>query len=87
MTLICKIAGRDFEFHKEFRFPVQLQAGDYVFVNGLENVSVKLVVWYLDNPGHAFVELEDQYCEGGPEDWTCVLDDMDYSSPNLNDFL
>jgi len=83
MILTCKIDGQDFEFHKTFSSPVQFRVGDYVYVSGLEEVSVTKVVWYLDKPGNAFIELAEQDCGGIVEDWACILDDMDFVVPSL----
>ena len=75
------IGGRSYEFHKEWSSPTQLRAGDIVHFDALEEVRVKKVVWYLDMPGHAFVELQDQRCEGTEKDWQNLFDEMDCSIP------
>ena len=73
----CDIGGKNYEMHKEWQSPVQLRVGDMVHLDALEEVRVANVVWYLDRPGEAFVELENQKCEGTIEDWKSLLDEMD----------
>jgi len=83
MCFTCKIDGKEFEFHKDFSAPFQLREGDLVYVDGCEAVEVAEVVWYLDNIGHAYIELKDCICSGPIADWLCILDTMDYSLPDL----
>ena len=83
MLLECRIDGRVFEFHKTFKHPAQFCVGDIVYINNLEEVEIAKIVWMLDEPGSALMELKDRNCQGVPSDWTCLLRDMDYSSPEL----
>lgn len=83
MLLTCQFDDQKVEFHKDFDSPVQFRAGDLISINGLNEGRVASVVWYLDEPGSAVLEMEDQNCEGLASNWSCILEDMDYSLPRL----
>ena len=82
MIMTVKIEGQDFEFHKSWASTVTLRKGDLVYINGLEDVLVEKVTFYLDQP-KAFVELKTMNLEGKPEEWTSIYDDMDFSVTDL----
>jgi hypothetical protein len=81
--MTCKIAGKLYEFSREFRSPTQHSVGDLMHVGELGHVKVTVLMWYIDDPGHAFMELEDAECEGAPEDWAWLLKHFDHSTPYL----
>lgn len=84
IVMECKIAGRDFEFHKEWHTPTQLREGDQLHIDDdLEGVRIKEVVWYLGDAGKAFVDVESQDLAGNPHDWACLLEVFDYSVPDI----
>jgi hypothetical protein len=83
LLMTCKIAGKFYEFSKEWRSPTQHSAGDLIHVGELGGVKVTVLMWYIDDPGHAFIELEDTECEGAPEDWAWLLKHFDHSTPDL----
>jgi hypothetical protein len=85
IILEANIDGRAYEFHKDWRASVQLREGDTVYIDGLEGVAVKSVVWYIDKPATAFVELEDVKLIGPADRWECLYGDcgFDASSPPL----
>ena len=83
LFMTCTIAGREYEFYKEFRSPTQHHVGDMIHVGDLEVVRVETIVWYINDPGHVLMELEDLKLEGVPSDWEWLLKYFDHSTPDL----
>jgi len=78
--------GEEVEFYRDFESPVQFRNGDRICFNGLEEVCIDTVAWYMDDehPHQAFIGTVVQKCKGKPEEWLCILDDMDYSCPDIS---
>ena len=80
ISLTCEIEGAEYSFEDNWESPVQLRAGDFLYINGLEDVLVEAVVWYMEPKPNAFVQLTRQACEGTVQDWDCILDDLGHSN-------
>jgi hypothetical protein len=83
LLMTCNIAGVDYEFSKEFRSPTQHRAGDAMHIGELEEVQIKSVTWYIDDPGRAFMETEDLRLGGEPASWAELLEYFDSVTPEL----
>jgi hypothetical protein len=83
LLMTCKIAGTEYEFSKDFRSPTQHSVGDVIHVGEFEGMRVSVVEWYINDPGHAFMELEDWECEAAPGDCGWLLEYFDHSTPDL----
>ncbi len=82
LSLTCTIAGREYEFSKVFRSPSQHHVGDMFNIGVLEG-RVETIVWYMNDPGHGFIQLEDLKLDGVPSDWEWLLEYFDDSTPDL----
>lgn len=83
LIMSCSIAGKEYEFSKEFRSPTQHGVGDVMHIGELEGVRIAVVEWYIDEPGHAFMETDDMELDGAPQDWINLLEHFDGSTPEL----
>ena len=83
LLMTCTIAGKEYEFSKEFRSPTQHSVGDMMHIGELEAVSIAVVEWYISDPGHAFMATEDMELDGAPQDWIHLLKHFDFSTPDL----
>jgi hypothetical protein len=83
LLMTCKIGETDYEFSQDFCSPTQHSVGDVIHVGEFEGVKVSVVEWYINKPGHAFMELEDLRCTGAPGDYVWLLEYFDHSSPYL----
>lgn len=69
MMFTCESNGQMFELHKEFRSPVQFNIGDSIYLDGEdEGVPITKLIWWLNEPGRAWMALEDVSCDAIPTD-------------------
>ena len=86
MVLELTIDGVLYEFYRTFKYSAQFRVGDFVYINGLEDVCIAKVTWYISRgtKPSALVELESIKTVGPAYRFTCILvADMDYCTPEL----
>ena len=80
------IGKKEFEFSKEFESPCQFRAGDGLYIDGWESCRINYVTWYVDDPGSAFMQLEEFECEGSARGWAWMVPEvLDTVIPCLED--
>ncbi len=84
IILEIDVDGIVFEFHKNWITDVQLKVGDYVYVDGLEEVKVVKVVWFMNRRAEGMVDLGRIDCQGPPEEWAHLLNEFAYCVPDIS---